>query len=90
MIRVRLPTHLSDYTGGCVELGFDLPQGSSLADLLVALDQQWRGLRFRIVDEQDGVRRHIKFFVDGEQVREIATRLRPDAQVMIVAALSGG
>jgi len=90
MIRVRLPTHLTDYTGGCAETAFDLPRGSTLADLLAALDEKWRGLRFRIIDEQDGVRRHIKLFVDGESVRKIATELRPDAEVMIVAALSGG
>jgi molybdopterin converting factor small subunit len=90
MIRVRLPTHLTDYTGGRAEAGFDLPQGSTLADLLLALDEKWRGLRFRIIDEQDGVRRHVKLFVDGESVREITTALRPDAEVMIVAALSGG
>lgn len=90
MVHVRLPTHLHDYTGGLREAKFALPPGSTLADLLAALEQRWAGLRFRIIDEQDGVRRHIKLFVDGESVRDIGITLRPDAEVMIVAALSGG
>ncbi len=90
MIRVRLPTHLCDYTGGRAEACFELEDGATLGDLLAAIDEQWRGLRFRIVDEQDGIRRHIKFFVEGEQVHSLATCLPPEADVMIVAALSGG
>ncbi|GAA5172679.1 MoaD/ThiS family protein [Viridibacterium curvum] len=90
MTHVLLPTHLHDYTGGLRAADFDLPAGSTLADLLAAIDQRWPGLRFRIIDEQDGVRRHIKIFVAGESVRDIGITLQSDAEVMIVAALSGG
>ena len=48
------------------------------------------GIRFRMVDEQGSVRPHIKMFV-GEVAHAIRrTRLPPDAEVMIVGALSGG
>ncbi|MFT3734375.1 MAG: MoaD/ThiS family protein [Rhodocyclaceae bacterium] len=90
MIHIRLPTHLHEYTGGLRTVDIALPPGSTLADLLATLDQRWPGLRFRIIDEQDGVRRHIKLFVDGESVRDIGITLGRDAEVMIVAALSGG
>ncbi len=48
------------------------------------------GFRFRIVDEQDAVRPHIKLFVDGVLVRDLAAPRRPARELMIVGALSGG
>ena len=46
--------------------------------------------RFRIIDEQDRIRRHIRIFVNGEQVRDLAHRLNGTDEVIIVQALSGG
>lgn len=47
-------------------------------------------VRFRIIDEQDRMRPHIRFFVNGEQVFDLARPLRPWDAVQIVQALSGG
>ena len=43
-----------------------------------------------MVDEQDQMRPHMRFFVNGEQVFDLAHPLRPDDEVHIVQALSGG
>lgn len=43
-----------------------------------------------ITDEQDRMRPHIRFFVNGEQVFDLARPLRPTDAVQIVQALSGG
>jgi molybdopterin converting factor small subunit len=64
--------------------------GATLAALLEDLDQRYPGLRFRIVDEQDGIRPHVRFFVNGEQVRGLDTALAPEDEVHIFQALSGG
>jgi len=48
------------------------------------------GIRFRIIDEQDRVRRHIRIFVNGEQARDLSQPLKPADEVIIVQALSGG
>lgn len=64
--------------------------GATLAELLLDLDRQFPGLRFRVIDEQDKMRRHIRFFVNGEQVFDIGRALRPSDAVQIVQALSGG
>lgn len=64
--------------------------GATLTELLADLDRQYPGLRFRVIDEQDTMRAHMRFFVNGEQVFEMSRSLRPTDAVQIVQALSGG
>jgi molybdopterin converting factor small subunit len=64
--------------------------GPTLAAVLAELDRQFPGIRFRMVDEQDRLRRHVRFFVNGDQVFELSQPLRPTDEVLIVQALSGG
>jgi molybdopterin converting factor small subunit len=64
--------------------------GATLAEVLVDLDRRYPGIRFRMIDEQDRVRKHVRIFVGGEQVFDLGTSLAPDDEVVIVQALSGG
>jgi molybdopterin converting factor small subunit len=64
--------------------------GTTVSELLADLDRQYPGLRFRVIDEQDTMRPHMRFFVNGEQVFDLARSLRPTDAVQIVQALSGG
>ncbi|HEX7669703.1 MAG TPA: MoaD/ThiS family protein [Polyangiaceae bacterium] len=64
--------------------------GTTLSELLTDLERQYPGLRFRVVDEQDHLRGHIRFFVNDEQVFDMSHPLRPTDSVQIVQALSGG
>ena len=64
--------------------------GATLSELLDDLDRQYPGLRFRVIDEQDTMRAHMRFFVNGEQVFDMRRSLRPTDAVQIVQALSGG
>ena len=43
-----------------------------------------------MIDEQDRMRGHMRFFVNGEQSFDMAHALRPTDAVQIVQALSGG
>jgi hypothetical protein len=47
-------------------------------------------LRFRIVDEQDKMRPHMRFFINYEQVFDLTSKLLPTDEVQLVQALSGG
>ena len=87
MIRVSIPSPLFSYTGGQKQIE---AAGESLAVLLQTLERRYPGMRHRIVDEQDCVRKHIRFFVNGEIATQLDQALRPGDEVMIVAALSGG
>jgi molybdopterin synthase sulfur carrier subunit len=64
--------------------------GATLEQLLDDLERQYTGIRFRMVDEQGRVRRHIRIFVNGEQVTDLAHGLRESDDLVIVQALSGG
>ena len=84
---VRIPTALRSYTAGRAEVDAD---GTTLATILHDLDRRHPGIRFRIIDEQDGIRTHIKLFVNQEVAASLATPLAPGDEVHIVCALSGG
>jgi molybdopterin converting factor small subunit len=64
--------------------------GASIAQMLADLERQFPGISFRMVDEQGKIRRHMRFFIDGEQVFDLDRPLGPDDYVQIVQALSGG
>ena len=86
-MNVTLPTPLVEYTGGLREVEAN---GETLADLLHDLDRQYPGIRFRMIDEQDRIRAHIKLFVNAELERSLSAPLTTRDSVIIVAALSGG
>lgn len=86
-MKVTLPTPLIEYTGGVRKV---TGVGQTLDALLHDLDRQYPGIRFRMIDEQESVRAHIKLFVNAELERSLAARLKPRDEVLIVAALSGG
>jgi len=87
MIAVRIPSPLHSYTGGRSQVEL---QADSIAALSERLDALFPGIRFRIIDERDRIRRHIQFFVNGEMVRDLAHPLKPGDEVHIICALSGG
>ena len=85
-MKVLIPTPLRSYTKQKeVEAN-----GATLAELLSDLDRQYPGLRFRVVDEQGNLRRHVRFFVNEQQAFDTSCPLRPTDAVYIVQALSGG
>ena len=86
-MRIHIPSALRSYTKqqGEVEV-----QGSTLGQVLLALDGRYPGFRFRIVTEQDRIRPHIRIFVNDEQAQELQAPLAQEDRVYIVCALSGG
>ena len=84
---VYIPTPLRSYTAqrGQVTAG-----GATLSELLADLDRRYPGIRFRMIDEQDQVRTHMRIFVNRAPVRDLDTPLRPADEVQILQALSGG
>ena len=72
-VRVELAALLRSYTAGASVVEAD---GATLGGVLDDLDRRFRGIRFRIVDEQDRLRPHVRFFVNGADTRDIAAPLR--------------
>jgi molybdopterin converting factor small subunit len=86
-MRVRLSTHLRGYTGHRAEVD---ASGGTLAEVARDLDRQFPGIRFRMIDEQDRIREHIKLFVNGTQAQTLDAAVQPGDTVHIIGALSGG
>ena len=86
-MKVLIPSSLRSYTGQKHEVEAD---GATLGDVLSDLDRRYRGLRFRIITEQDTIRPHIKIFINEVLARNLTTPLRPGDQIHIITALSGG
>ncbi len=85
-VKVLIASPLHSYTNA----GEVDAEGATVAEVLADLDQRYPGIRFRMVDEQDRMRRHMRLFVDGEQVFDLQRPLKPGEGIQTVQALSGG
>ena len=85
-MKVYIPTPLRSYTKQSVVQA----DGATLAELFADLDRRYPGIRFRVIDEQDRIRVHLKIFINQRVAENLAAALRPDDDVRIVAAISGG
>jgi molybdopterin synthase sulfur carrier subunit len=87
MISVLIPSQLTAYTDGATRVA---AAGATVDDVLSDLDRRFPGLRFRVVDEQDRIRRHMRVFVGQEETRSVGRRLADGDELLIFGALSGG
>jgi sulfur-carrier protein len=86
-MNVHIPSPLLSYTNQQNDVE---ASGSTIAEMLDDLNNQFPGIRFRMIDEQDSIRPHMKIFVNGEQVWALDTALESSDEVYILQALSGG
>jgi len=86
-MKVGIPSVLQSYTSGASVVEAN---GSSVAALLFDLDARYPGIRFRMVNEADALRPHVRVFVNRESIGDLERTLSPDDEVMILQALSGG
>ncbi len=85
-MNVLIPSPLRSYT----QQSWVRAEGATLGAVLADLERQFPGIRFRMVDEQDRLRRHVRFFVNGEPVFDLTRALATHDELCIVQALSGG
>lgn len=67
--------------------------GSTVAEALNEVFLQVPALRSYVLDDQGAVRTHVVIFVDGTAIRDrarLSDALRPDSEVFVMQALSGG
>lgn len=89
-ITVLIPTPLRRYTGGESRLSLS---GSSVEEVLDALDAAHPGIGERLRDDSGQIRRFVNIFVNGKNVRDtdgIATALSPGDELGIIPAMAGG
>jgi sulfur-carrier protein len=89
-IRVQIPGPMRTLTAGASEVEVE---AADVAGLIAALESRHHGVRDRLLDPSGALRRHVRVFVNDEDVRALqqeATPLRPGDRVAIVPAIAGG
>jgi molybdopterin converting factor small subunit len=84
LVNLRAP--LKDRAGGNGELALD---GSTVGEVLRALEREWPNTVGWVLDEQGKVRPHVNVFVNGERVREDAA-VAPEDRLHVLPSISGG
>ncbi len=90
MPTVRIPTQLRTLTGGEGTANAD---GTTVGEVLKALDAAHPGFAERLYDDSGSLRRFVNVFVADEDVRfleGLETPVPADATVSIVPAVAGG
>jgi molybdopterin synthase sulfur carrier subunit len=89
-VTILIPTPLRRYTGGESRVNL---AGSSVEEVLDALDAAHPGIGERLRDDSGQIRRFVNVFVNGKNVRDadgIATALSPGDELGIIPAMAGG
>jgi sulfur-carrier protein len=94
-MRFHLPSALRQWAGGTevVEMRLTPDARIAIGEAFVMLGRYYPGVRQRVLDDQNNIRRHVNIFVEGENVRFLeggATQVTNDSEVWIYPALSGG
>jgi sulfur-carrier protein len=94
-MRFHLPSALRRWAGDneIVELRLPLDMCMTVGEAIMMLGRDYPGIRQRVLDDQNNIRRHVNVFVDGENVRFAngsATQVTNDSEVRIYPAISGG
>jgi len=84
---VRIASPLRSYTGGAAVVRAN---GESVTDVLADLERRFPGMRFRMIDEQNRIRRHIRLFVNTTEVTALSQPVGNGDTVHLICALSGG
>ena len=87
---VRIPTQLRTLTGGSNRVEVE---GSTVGEVVAALEDAHPGFAARLLDDQGAVRRYVNLFVDDEDVRFIdglATPVKGGQTISVVPAVAGG
>jgi len=89
-VTVRVPTTLRTLTGGASEVSVD---GSTVGEVLAALEAAHPGFADRILDADGGLRRFVNVFVADDDVRflqQLDTPVPDGETVAIIPAVAGG
>ena len=85
-MKVIIPDVLQSYTGAHeIE-----STGKCVAEVFDDMDTRFPGIRFRVINELDELRPHIKLFINGERTTSLDAALTAEDELSIMQALSGG
>lgn len=65
-------------------------EGDTLGGVLDQVFKNNPRLRDYILDDQDGLRKHVIVFIDGRRTKELKDPVKTGSEVHVLQALSGG
>ncbi len=89
-VTVRIPAPLRKVTNDKDRIEVD---AEKLADMVQAMEEQYPGIKERLLDEAGELRHFVNIYVKGENVRfleGLGTALSSGDEVSIVPAVAGG
>lgn len=87
MPTVNVASPIRSYTQGAATVSAD---GATVADVLLDLERRFPGMRFRMIDEHNRIRQHIRIFVNTTAVNDLSMPVARADVVHLICALSGG
>jgi len=84
---VRVASPLRSYTGGAATVD---AAGTTVSELLADLERRFPGMRFRMIDEQDRIRPHIRLYAGTREIHAITEAMENEPVLHLICALSGG
>ena len=87
---VRIPNPLRRITNNLDKVSVE---GSTLSDVIEALEKKHRGLKERICDDSGQLRNFVNVYINGEDVRflqGLKTPTKSGDEISIVPAVAGG
>ncbi len=89
-VTVRIPTALRRVTQGQGEVQVE---AKTIGELIEKLEEEFPGIKERLVDEDGEIRKFVNFFVNDEDIRFLKgkdTELKDGDVVAIIPAIAGG
>jgi molybdopterin synthase sulfur carrier subunit len=89
-VTVRIPTALRRITQGQGEVKIE---AKTIGELIEKLEEEFPGIKERLVEENGEIRKFVNFFVNDEDIRFLKgkdTELKDGDVVSIIPAIAGG
>ena len=89
-VSVKIPTSLRGLTGGADRVE---GQGNTVAEVIANLDGQYPGLKNKLCDDDNQLRRFINLYANQDDIRfldNLDTGLEEGDELSIIPAIAGG
>ena len=90
-VKVKIPTPLRGLTNNQDTVSAD--GASTIGEAIQNLEQQFPGMRERLLDDTGELRRFVNIYVNGEDIRfldGLSTSIKAGDELSIVPAVAGG
>ncbi len=89
-VKVRIPTPLQKLVDKQAEVSLE---GENIIGLINNMETRYPGIKERICDEHDKLRRFVNVYLNGEDIRFMdaeQTKLKSGDEISIIPAIAGG